>query len=69
MLQTSNIANWGFVAKKCVKATLLALLLDFIRDFKATPIGTGGGAIPQTMGKIAHIVVFLLYCRENRFFR
>jgi ferredoxin len=43
MLQTSNIGNWGIVGKKRKKATLLALLLDFICDFKATPpIGAGG---------------------------
>jgi hypothetical protein len=30
MLQTSDIANWGIVAKNREKATLLTLLFDFI---------------------------------------
>jgi hypothetical protein len=67
MLQTSDIGNWGIVAKKREKATSLALLLDFIRDFKATP-HRGREPILQTMGKIAKFVAFLLYWRENRFF-
>jgi hypothetical protein len=59
MLQTSNIGNWGIVGKKRKKATLLALLLDFICDFKATPPHRGRGPILQTMGKIAHIANLL----------